>query len=147
VVRFSQYLQGALEHVLVKKVENFIILIDFILTYIKEDDDVPIFLGRPFLAIARTIIDMEGKKIYLSFDKKKKKNWLSLIFFYKSSLSSTNKLLCGGNCIYHVIWEDFLRSTYEEEIAAEKEFDEGRILSPMDQTKFWGRNGQAKEFK
>jgi len=91
-----------LEHVLVKKVENFIILIDFILTYIKEDDDVPIFLGRPFLAIARTIIDMEGKKIYLSFDKIKK-NWLSLIFFYKSRLSSTNKLLCGDNCIYHVI--------------------------------------------
>lgn len=51
---------------------------------------------------------------------------------------------CGANCIYHVIWEDFLRSISVKDIGPEKEFDEGRILSTMDQIKFRGKNGKLK---
>ena len=46
-----------IEGVLVK-VDKLIFLADFIILDLEEDQDIPIILGRPFLATGRTLIDV-----------------------------------------------------------------------------------------
>ncbi|XP_071917169.1 uncharacterized protein [Coffea arabica] len=50
-----------LENVLIK-VQKFIIPVDFVILDMEEDVNVPIILGRPFLATAGTIIDVKHGK-------------------------------------------------------------------------------------
>ncbi|KAK4269099.1 hypothetical protein QN277_022302 [Acacia crassicarpa] len=50
--------EGKIEDVLVK-VDKFIFLVDFIILDFEADHDVPILLGRPFMATGRTLIDVE----------------------------------------------------------------------------------------
>ena len=50
--------EGIIEDVLVK-VGNFIFPIDFIILDMEEDSQVPLFLGRPFLATGAALIDMQ----------------------------------------------------------------------------------------
>ncbi|XP_070039064.1 uncharacterized protein [Nicotiana tomentosiformis] len=53
--------EGIIEDVLVR-VGKFILHADFIVLVCEADEEVPIILGRPYLAIGRTIIDVrEGK--------------------------------------------------------------------------------------
>ncbi|GJZ34606.1 DNA-directed DNA polymerase [Tanacetum coccineum] len=59
-----QYPRGIIENILIK-VDKFILLIYFVILDIPEDSRVPIILGRPFLAIARAMIDVFNKKITL----------------------------------------------------------------------------------
>jgi len=54
---YITYLKGIVEDVLVK-VDKFIFPTDFIVLDIEEDEDVPIILGRLFLATGRTLIDV-----------------------------------------------------------------------------------------
>ena len=55
--RSLKHPQGVIEDVLVK-VDKFIFLIDFIVLDMEEDKEIPIILGRPFLAIGRAMIDV-----------------------------------------------------------------------------------------
>ncbi|KAJ8762220.1 hypothetical protein K2173_007376 [Erythroxylum novogranatense] len=55
--RSITYPRGIIEDVLVK-VEKFIFPVDFLVLDMEEDIDIPLILGRPFMAIARTIIDV-----------------------------------------------------------------------------------------
>ena len=50
--------QGILEDVLIK-LGKFIFLVDFMVIDIEEDNQVPLLLGRPFLAIGTTLIDVK----------------------------------------------------------------------------------------
>ena len=56
--------RGVLEDVLVK-VHKFIFPIDFIILNMEEDQEIPIILGRPFLVIGRTLINVQKGKITL----------------------------------------------------------------------------------
>ncbi|KAF7812151.1 DNA-directed DNA polymerase [Senna tora] len=56
--RSIAYPRGIIENVLVK-VDKFILPVDFIVLDYEEDKNVPIILGRPFLATGRTIIDVQ----------------------------------------------------------------------------------------
>ncbi|KAL0283546.1 UNVERIFIED_CONTAM: hypothetical protein Sangu_2883800, partial [Sesamum angustifolium] len=58
VDRSIKYPRGIAEDVLVK-VEKFIIHVDFIVLDMKEDKNMPLILGRPFLATSRALIDVE----------------------------------------------------------------------------------------
>ena len=62
--RFIKHPRGVLENVLVK-VDKFIFLVDFIILDIEEDREVPLIIGRLFLATGRTLIDMEEGKLEL----------------------------------------------------------------------------------
>ncbi|KAK5833054.1 hypothetical protein PVK06_016865 [Gossypium arboreum] len=53
-IRFPR---GIIEDVLVK-VDKFIFLVDFVVLDIEEDNNTPLILRRPFLATAKTIIDV-----------------------------------------------------------------------------------------
>ena len=50
--------EGILEDVLVK-VGKFIFPMDFVVIEIKEDEKIPLFLGRPFIATCIALIDVK----------------------------------------------------------------------------------------
>ncbi|KAA3487945.1 Retrovirus-related Pol polyprotein from transposon opus [Gossypium australe] len=60
--RPSVQLKGVLEDVLVK-MRSFIIPIDFIILDFDDDRKIPILLGRPFLAMSKSTIDLEKNEL------------------------------------------------------------------------------------
>ncbi|CAL1360716.1 unnamed protein product [Linum trigynum] len=56
--------RGIIEDLLVN-VGAFTYPVDFIILYINEDVDVPLILGRPFLATAKALIDVHSGKLIL----------------------------------------------------------------------------------
>ncbi|KAK5825427.1 hypothetical protein PVK06_020261 [Gossypium arboreum] len=60
-IRFPR---GIIEDVLLK-IDKFIFPVDFIVLVIEEDNNNPLILGRPFLATAKTIIDVGTGKLTL----------------------------------------------------------------------------------
>ena len=59
-----KYPKGVVEDVLVKA-EKFIFPKDFIIINMEEDKEIPIILGRPFLATGRAIIDVQRGELKL----------------------------------------------------------------------------------
>ena len=47
------------------KVDKFVFPIDFIVLDMEEDHQVPIILGRPFLSMARALVDARESKLTL----------------------------------------------------------------------------------
>ncbi|KAA3453279.1 Transposon Ty3-I Gag-Pol polyprotein [Gossypium australe] len=62
--RSIKYPRGVIEDVLVK-IDKFIFPIDFVVLDMDEDINVPLILGRPFLATARAVIDVGDGKLAL----------------------------------------------------------------------------------
>ncbi|XP_058784175.1 uncharacterized protein LOC131658944 [Vicia villosa] len=60
--RSAKYPMGILEDISVK-IGQLYIPTDFVVMDIKEDDDIPILLGRPFLSTAGAIIDVNKGKL------------------------------------------------------------------------------------
>ena len=56
--------RGIIEYVLVK-VDKFIFPVDFIILDMEEDKEVPIILGRPFLALGKDLIDVKKVELRL----------------------------------------------------------------------------------
>ena len=47
------------------KVEKFIFHVDFVVLDMEEDQEIPLILGRPFLATGRVLIDVHGGQLTL----------------------------------------------------------------------------------
>lgn len=62
--RFITYPQGIMEDLLVKFGE-FVFLVDFVVLNMKKDEEVPVILGRPFLSIVRSLVDIHDSKYTL----------------------------------------------------------------------------------
>ena len=62
--RSIKYPRGIIEDVLVK-IDKFIFPVDFVILDMDEDVNVPLILGRPFLATAKAIIDVHDGKLIL----------------------------------------------------------------------------------
>ena len=62
--RSLKHPRGIIEDVLVK-VDKFIFLADFIVLDVEEDKEIPIILGRPFLATGRAMIDVQRGELKL----------------------------------------------------------------------------------
>ncbi|GJU37277.1 reverse transcriptase domain-containing protein [Tanacetum coccineum] len=62
--RSIKYIIGICENLLVK-IDKFIFTVDFIILEMDKDASVPIILGRPFLALARTVIDVHDGNLRL----------------------------------------------------------------------------------
>lgn len=69
VDKSSIHPKGVLEDVLVK-VRNFIILADFVILDFAKDREIPIFLGRPFLATTWSTIDLDTNKLTMKINGK-----------------------------------------------------------------------------
>ncbi|KAJ9132719.1 hypothetical protein P3X46_033556 [Hevea brasiliensis] len=84
--RSIKYPEGILENVPLK-VGKFYIPVDFVILDMEEDSNIPIILGRPFLATAGALIDVKGEKLTLrSYPKASLKS--SLI--HKGSINDEN---------------------------------------------------------
>ncbi|XP_068461880.1 uncharacterized protein [Phaseolus vulgaris] len=59
-----KYPYGVVEDVLVK-VDKFMFPVDFVVMDIKEDEEVPLILGRPFMKTARVIVDVDKGELQL----------------------------------------------------------------------------------
>ncbi|XP_076914237.1 uncharacterized protein LOC143573173 [Bidens hawaiensis] len=55
--RSVKYPRGIVENMLVK-IDKFVFPVDFVILYMDEDKNIPLILGRPFLATARALIDV-----------------------------------------------------------------------------------------
>jgi hypothetical protein len=64
--RSISYPFGILEDVLVK-VNDLVFPADFVVLDMAEDEDMPLILGRPFLATGRALIDVERGELMLRF--------------------------------------------------------------------------------
>ncbi|WKA05269.1 hypothetical protein VitviT2T_023244 [Vitis vinifera] len=64
-----KYPCGIIEDILVK-VDKFIFPIDFMVLDMEEDQEVPLILGRPFLAMGRALIDVQKGELTLRVNKK-----------------------------------------------------------------------------
>ena len=53
-----------IEDVLVK-LDKFILPVDFIMLDMEEDKEIPIILGRPFLATGKAMIDVQMRELKL----------------------------------------------------------------------------------
>ena len=62
--RSMAQLEGILEDVLVK-VGKFVFLVDFVIMHMEEDTEVPLLLGRPFLATGAALIDEQKSELTL----------------------------------------------------------------------------------
>ena len=60
--RSIKHPRGIIEDVLVK-VDKFIFPADFIVLHMEEDREIPLILGRPFLATCRLLIDVHQGKL------------------------------------------------------------------------------------
>ena len=56
--------RGVIEDVLVK-LDKFILPVDFIMLDMEEDKEIPIILGRPFLATGKAMIDVQMRELKL----------------------------------------------------------------------------------
>ncbi|XP_073041944.1 uncharacterized protein [Primulina eburnea] len=68
--RSIKYPRGVIEDVLVK-VDKFIFPIDFIVLDMEEDREIPLILGRPFLATGRALIDVQKGELVLRMNDEK----------------------------------------------------------------------------
>ncbi|XP_068486294.1 uncharacterized protein [Phaseolus vulgaris] len=57
-----KYPYGVVEDVLVK-VDKFIFHVDFVIMDMKEDEEIPLILGRPFMKTARIIVDVDKEEL------------------------------------------------------------------------------------
>ncbi|GJU40580.1 ribonuclease H-like domain-containing protein [Tanacetum coccineum] len=90
--------RGIAENVIVR-IGKFIFPIDFIILDIPEDEDVPLILGRPFLSIAHSKIDVFKRKITLRVGKEKLifKSIKPATSFAIKSLDSKTELIGEGD--------------------------------------------------
>ncbi|XP_075494811.1 uncharacterized protein LOC142532385 [Primulina tabacum] len=62
--RSIKYPRGVVEDVLVK-VDKFIFPVDFVVLDMEEDRDIPLILGRPFLATGKALVDVHKDELVL----------------------------------------------------------------------------------
>ncbi|MCH98899.1 hypothetical protein A2U01_0019908 [Trifolium medium] len=63
--------EGIIKHVLVK-IKDMVFSVDFVIVDIEEDANIPIILGRPFLATSRALMDMETGELTLKMGDKER---------------------------------------------------------------------------
>ncbi|XP_061360631.1 uncharacterized protein LOC133304597 [Gastrolobium bilobum] len=103
--RSIRRLYGVIEDVLVK-IENFIFLANFVILNMEEDAEIPLLLGRPFLATARAMIDVEQGKLMLRMNEK-----TVTIDVFESMKHPSN----GGDCFMIDIMQEAIDDTMKEE--------------------------------
>ncbi|KAL8470216.1 hypothetical protein ACS0TY_032902 [Phlomoides rotata] len=65
--RSMAYPEGITEDVLIK-VDKFIFPVDFVVLEMKEDESVPLILGKPFLATGGAVIDVKKGELVLNVE-------------------------------------------------------------------------------
>lgn len=61
-----KYPQGIIDNILVK-IGAFVFLVDFVVLDMKEDEDITMILGRPFLSTKRALVDIQELQVLFLF--------------------------------------------------------------------------------
>ena len=104
-IRFPR---GIIEDVLVK-IDKFIYQVDFVVLDMEEDSNAPLILGQPFLATARTIIDVGTGELTLRVGDET----ITL-----QARNSSNTLKIEGGCINHSTKTDHVVQPTLQEISS-----------------------------
>ncbi|XP_073121436.1 uncharacterized protein [Henckelia pumila] len=84
-----KYPRGVVENILVK-IDKFFYLVDFVILDMNEDCEVPLILGRPFLAASRALVDVENEELVLRLN-----NEQVVFTMIKSDSDSSNLKSCS----------------------------------------------------
>ncbi|XP_020250475.1 uncharacterized protein LOC109827866 [Asparagus officinalis] len=87
------------------QVGKFYILVDFVILEIEEDSQIPIILGRPFLATAGAVIDMKNGKLSLNIGDEK----VNFDLFSAMKFPLIDDTCCRIDTIDMVVREDFIK--------------------------------------
>ncbi|XP_073133694.1 uncharacterized protein [Henckelia pumila] len=107
-----KYPRGIIEDVLVK-VDKFIFLIDFVVIDMEEDLDMPLILGRPFLATGKSLIDVQKGELHLRVGEEK----ISFDVFNALKFSQCNEE-CFQIDIVDSLLYDYVQDTFQEPLEA-----------------------------
>ncbi|XP_061369481.1 uncharacterized protein LOC133312326 [Gastrolobium bilobum] len=103
--RSIRRLDGVIEDVLVK-IDKFIFPADFVILNMEEDAEIPLLLGRPFLATARAMIDVKQGKLMLRMNEE-----TITIDVFESMKHPSD----GGDCFMVDIIQEAVDDTMKEE--------------------------------
>ncbi|XP_062075617.1 uncharacterized protein LOC133779706 [Humulus lupulus] len=101
--RSLTYPKGVIEYVLVK-VDKFIFPADFVVLDMEEDHEIPIILGRPFLATGRALIDVQGGHLTLRVNNEEVK-----FNIYQALQQHDNTSTCHRVDSIEVVVEEMMR--------------------------------------
>ncbi|KAK4733841.1 hypothetical protein R3W88_008102 [Solanum pinnatisectum] len=92
------------------KVYNFTFSVDFVILDCKEDFEVPIILGRPFLATGRALVDVESGELKFRLNKEevnfnicrsmKQPQDMNVVYFRNDYVETVNALQGMGSHSY-----------------------------------------------
>ncbi|XP_073147962.1 uncharacterized protein [Henckelia pumila] len=106
--RSITYPRGIIKDVLVK-VDKFIFPVDFLVLDMEEDLDMPLILGRPFLATGKALIDVQMGKLILRVGEDQ------VIFnVFKALKHPDDEHMCFSIDVIDALSAEFLRGSYKE---------------------------------
>ncbi|XP_073120712.1 uncharacterized protein [Henckelia pumila] len=106
--RSIKYPRGIIEDVLVK-VYKFIFPVDFVVLDMEEDLDMPLILGRPFLATGKTLIDVQKGELLLRVGEEK----ISFDVFNALKFSQNNEECFQLDVVDSLLF-DYVQDTFQE---------------------------------
>ncbi|KAI3704082.1 hypothetical protein L1987_74290 [Smallanthus sonchifolius] len=128
--RSVKYPRGIVENMLVK-VDRFVFPVDFVILDMDEDKNVPIILGRPFLATAKALIDVYSGRLTLRVDEEE------VTFDVGRSMQHTQNQddsLYFVETVYSYV-SDHLQDTAEEE-SLDTQIVGGETFDPVGEDQF-----------
>ena len=102
VDRSLTYSRGVIEDILVK-VDKFIFLMDFVVLDIEEDKEIPLILGRSFLATGRALIDVHNGNLTLRVNDEEVKFNIYHTMKFPNKVQLCNCIDVIGDCVKRVI--------------------------------------------
>ena len=103
--RSIKYPRGIIEDVLVK-VDKFIFPVDFVVLDMEEDQEVPLILGRPFLATGRALIDIQKGELTLRVNKEEVMFNIYQAIRFPEDLSTCFQVDVIEQCVVEAFQED-----------------------------------------
>ena len=107
-----KYPCGIIEDVLVR-VDKFFFLADFVVLDMEEDQEVPLILGRPFLATGRALIDVQKGELILRVNKENVMFNIYQAIRFPEDLSSYFQVDVIEQCVVKDFQEDVLADHLE----------------------------------
>ncbi|KAK9057062.1 hypothetical protein SSX86_024429 [Deinandra increscens subsp. villosa] len=111
--RSIKYPRGIVENMLVK-IDKFVFPVDFVILDMDEDKNVPLILGRPFLATSRALVDVFEGKLTLRVDEDE------VVFDIKNSMRHTQD---HDDSLYFIDTIDSHVNLHLQETSKEKALD------------------------
>lgn len=90
------------------KIGEFYILVDFVIMDIKEDSEIPIILGSPFLAMNEAIIDVKRGKLTFQVGEEKVEFMLAKLMKNPLTRCSCNLVDIIDICVKESTFENLL---------------------------------------